>query len=242
MPGERFAIDCRRLLGDLDEAESAACGVHALPKGLLTVTAPQMFGALHVTPVLTRFLSQYPSIDIRAVLVDRVVHMLDEGIDVAVRIGALPDSSLTAIHVGSVRRMVCASSTYLATRGIPQHPDELLNHSTISATPSERPAQWPFRINGRDYWLDVGSRLTVTSFNAAIRAVQDNWGLTQVPSYQIHEHLLAGKLKCVLESFEIEAEPVHVVYIEGRRASSKVRSFVDFCVEGLRRDLRFDAS
>jgi DNA-binding transcriptional LysR family regulator len=167
--------------------------------------------------------------------------MLDEGIDVAVRIGALPDSTLTAIPVGSVRRMVCASSNYLATHGAPQHPDELRQHLTISTATAERAPQWPFRIDGKDHWVDVSSRLSVTSFNAAIRAVQDHWGLTQVPSYQINEHLLAGRLKCVLEPFEISPEPVHIVYVEGRRASAKVRSFVDFCVEGLRRDLHFNA-
>lgn len=238
--GQRFAIDCRRLLADLDEAENAAGGLHTLPGGLLTVTAPQMFGALHVTPLLTRFLSQYPSVEIRAILVDRVVSMLDEGIDVAVRIGALPDSTLTAIPVGSVRRMVCASPAYLAEHGTPQHPDDLRQHSTISTSASERPPQWAFRVDGRDYSVDVASRLSLTSFQAAIGASLQNWGLTQVPYYQIREHLRDGELKCVLQGFEIEPEPVHVVYLEGRRGSSKVRSFVDFCVEGLRKDLRFE--
>lgn len=238
--GQRFAIDCRRLLADLDEAENAAGGLHTLPGGLLTVTAPQMFGALHVTPLLTRFLSQYPSVEIRAILVDRVVSMLDEGIDVAVRIGALPDSTLTAIPVGSVRRMVCASPAYLAEHGTPQHPDDLRQHSTISTSASERPPQWAFRVDGRDYNVDVASRLSLTSFQAAIGAALQDWGLTQVPYYQIREHLRDGELKCVLQGFEIEPEPVHVVYLEGRRGSSKVRSFVDFCVEGLRKDLRFE--
>ncbi|EPN12387.1 LysR family transcriptional regulator, partial [Pseudomonas syringae pv. actinidiae ICMP 19070] len=137
--GQRFAEDCRRLLTELDEAENAAAGVHALPAGTLTVTAPQMFGALHVTPVLTRFLNEYPAVDIRAILVDRVVSMLDEGADVAVRIGALRDSSLTAIPVGSVRRMVCASPAYLAQHGTPRHPDDLQLHSTVSTSAPERP-------------------------------------------------------------------------------------------------------
>lgn len=239
--GQRFAFDCRRLLADLDEAENAAGGLHTLPGGLLTVTAPQMFGALHVTPLLTRYLSQYPSVEIRAILVDRVVSMLDDGVDVAVRIGNLPDSTLTAIPVGSVRRMVCASPAYLAENGTPQHPDDLRQHSTISTTAPERPIQWAFQVAGRDYSVDVASRLSVTSFQAAIGAAVQDWGLTQVPYYQIREHLRDEKLKCVLQAFEIAPEPVHVVYLEGRRGSSKVRSFVDFCVEGLRRDLRFEA-
>lgn len=239
--GQRFAIDCRRLLAELDEAQSAARGLHAQPKGLLTVTAPQMFGALHVTPVLTRFLSQYPCVEIRGILVDRVLPMLEEGIDVAVRIGALPDSSLTAIPVGSVRRMVCASAAYLAKHGAPLHPDDLRQHSTISTSSSERAPQWPFRMDGQLHSVNVGSRLNLTSFQAAIGAAVQGFGLTQVPSYQIHQHLQDGRLECVLQAFEIAPEPVHVVYLEGRRGSAKVRSFVDLCVNALRQDLHFEA-
>ncbi|KMM85120.1 DNA-binding transcriptional regulator, LysR family [Pseudomonas taetrolens] len=238
--GQRFAIDSRRLLAELEAAENAAGGLHAVPGGLLTVTAPQMFGALHVTPVLTSFLSQYPSVEIRAIFVDRVISMLDEGVDVAVRIGALPDSSLTAIPVGSVRRMVCASTAYLEAHGVPQHPNDLRQHATISTSASERPPQWAFQIHGQACSVNVGSRLTMTSFQAAINAAIQNWGLTQVPHYQIREHLQAQRLKCVLETFEIAAEPVHVVYSEGRRASAKVRSFVDFCVNALRHDLHVE--
>lgn len=237
--GQRFAADCRRLLADLGEAESAAAGLHGAPRGLLTITAPQMFGALHVTPVLTRFLTQHPAVEARAILVDRVVPMLDEGIDVAVRIGPLPDSTLIAIPVGSVRRMVCASAAYLADQGVPHHPDELLRHTTVSVSASERPPHWPFLIDGGDYSVDVNSRLSVTSFNAAINAAVQGWGLTQVASYQVREHLQAGRLECVLQGFEITPEPVHVVYLQGRRGSSKVRSFVDFCVDALRQDLGF---
>ncbi len=237
--GQQYAIDCRRLLADLDDIEHRAAGLHARPSGLLTVTAPQMFGALHVTPLLTRFLSQYPSMTARAVLVDRVLPLLDEGIDVAVRIGVLPDSSLTAIPVGSVRRMVCASPGYLAEHGTAQQPDDLLQHATISTASSERPPKWPFRIDGREHLVEVASRLNVTSFNAAIIAAMHGWGLTQVPSYQIREHLQSGKLTCILDAFEIAPEPVHVVYVEGRRGSSKVRTFVDYCVDALRQDLGF---
>lgn len=238
--GQRFAADCRRLLADLDEAESAAGGLHALPGGMLTVTAPQMFGALHVVPVMTSFLERFPAVDIRAILVDRVVSMLDEGVDVAVRIGTLPDSSLTAIPTGSVRRMVCASPAYLEKHGAPQHPDDLRQHSTVSTTTAERSPHWLFRIDDKHYSVDVASRLSLTSYQAAISAALQGWGLTQVPYYQIREHLQEGRLKCVLDTFEIIPEPVHVVYLEGRRRSSKVRAFVDFCVSALRHDLQFE--
>ncbi|MGD3045417.1 LysR family transcriptional regulator [Xanthomonas oryzae pv. oryzicola] len=136
--GRQDASDCRRLLAELDDVERRAAGLHRAPGGLLTVTAPQMSGALHVTPILTRFLSRYAAMRGRALLVDRVVSMLDEGIDVAVRIGTLPDSSPTAIPVGSVRRMVCASPGYLAEHGTPQHPDALPQHATISTSAAAR--------------------------------------------------------------------------------------------------------
>ncbi|WP_427926406.1 LysR family transcriptional regulator [Xanthomonas campestris] len=238
--GQQFAADCRRLLAELEEMEGRASGLHATPSGLLTVTAPQMFGALHVTPVLTRFLAMYPSIAIRAVMVDRVVPLLEEGIDVAVRIGTLPDSGLTAIPVGSVRRMVVASPGYLAAHGTPQHPDALRTHATISTSAAERAHKWPFQIDGTAHLVTVESRLTVSAFNAAIGAALQGWGLTQAPSYQVRAHLQAGTLCSVLDAFEIAPEPVHVVYLAGRRGASKVRSFVEACVTSLRQDLGFD--
>lgn len=237
--GLRFAADCRRLLADLSDAESSAAGIHASPSGLLTVTAPQVFGDLHVTPVLAEYLTLHPDVEIRGLLMDRIAPMLDEGIDVAVRIGHLPDSSLTAIAVGSVRRMVCASPAYLAAHGTPQHPRELIRRSTISAVMAERSSDWTFSIDGQRQSVDVESRLSLTSFTAAIHATLDGWGLTQVPSYQIRAHLNAGRLVTVLETFEVPALPVHVVYAQGRKGSSKVRSFVDFCVTRLRADLDF---
>ena len=235
--GLRFAADCRRLLADLSDAESSAAGIHASPRGLLTVTAPQVFGDLHVTPVLAQYLARHPDVEIRGLLMDRVALMLDEGIDVAVRIGHLPDSSLTAIYVGSVRLMVCASPAYLAAHGTPQHPRELIDRATISPIMAERSSDWRFSIDGQHQSVNVRSRLSLTSFTAAIHATLDGWGLTQVPSYQIRTHLNADRLRVVLESFELPTLPVHVVYVEGRKGSSKVRSFVDFCVTQLRADL-----
>ncbi|MCF5990018.1 LysR substrate-binding domain-containing protein, partial [Xanthomonas perforans] len=146
-------------------------------------------------------------------------------------------SSLTAIPVGSVRRMVCASPGYLAEHGIPQHPDRLPQHATISTSAAERAPKWAFRLDGRAHEVDVASRLSVSAFNAAIVAAVDGWGLTQVPSYQVRQHLQNGTLVSVLDAFEIAPEPVHVVHVEGRRGSSKVRTFVDECVAALRHDL-----
>lgn len=235
--GHQYANDCRRLLTELDEVERRAAGLHTHPSGLLTITAPHLFGAMHVMPVVTRYLARYPLIRVRAILLDRVVPMLDEGIDVAVRIGALPDSSLTAIPVGGVRRMVCASPQYLDAHGIPQHPDALPQHATISISAAERPAPWPFCVDGHAHLVDADSRLSVNGCNGAIEAAVQGWGLTQVPSYQVRDHLRSGQLVSVLDAFEVAPEPVHVVYLEGRRGSSKVRSFVDDCVDALRQEL-----
>lgn len=239
--GVRFADDCRRLLADLHEAESAAAGIHGTPRGLLTITAPQVFGDLHVTPVMTDYLTRHPEVQIRGLLMDRIAGQLEEGIDVSVRIGELPDSSMTAIQVGTVRRMVCASPAYLAAHGTPQHPRELIERETVSVMITGRSPAWTFRMEGQHQEVKVQSRLSMTSFTASIHAAIDGWGLTQVPSYQIRRHVQAGTLCAVLEDFEVTPMPVYVVYVEGRRGSSKVRSFVDFCVQRLRADLDYSA-
>jgi len=227
--GARFAADARRLLGELQEAEEAAAGVHASPRGQLVVTAPRFFGDLHVMPVMLAYLEANPQVEIRALLVDRVVSLLDEGVDVAVRIGELPDSSLTAIRVGHVRRVVAAAPAYLARHGRPRHPGELAAHATISAYGPMQGGTWGF--DGLD--VPVRPRLAVTSFRAAIHAAVAGAGLTQVASYQTAEAVARGELELVLEDFEVPPRPVQVVFAEGRRGSAKVRSFVDFCVERL---------
>ena len=236
--GERFASDARRLLQALQEAEESAAGIHASPRGLLVVTAPQMFGDLHVLPALTDYLEANPEVEIQALLVDRVVSLLEEGVDVAVRIGPLPDSSLTAVPVGSVRRVVCASAAYLDAHGVPAHPDQLAGHATVSAYGASQGGTWRFRIGGEARAFPVHSRLSVTSFRAAIHAATVGAGLTQVASYQVATPIARGELQLVLEDFEVEPLPVHVLYAEGRHGSAKVRSFVDFCAARLRAALR----
>ena len=231
--GTRFAVDVRRLLQELQEAEESAAGLHASPQGLLVVTAPQVFGDLHVTPAMIDYLAAHPQVEIRALLVDRVVSLLDEGVDVAVRIGDLPDSSLTAVPVGHIRRVVVAAPDYLDRHGTPRHPRELAAHSTITAYGAQQGASWGFA--GLD--VAVRSRLSVTSFRAAIRAATAGAGLTQVASYQVAEALARGELRLVLEAFEVPPRPVHLVFAEGRRGSAKVRSFVDFCAARLRASL-----
>nr|WP_249205349.1 LysR substrate-binding domain-containing protein [Achromobacter sp. Marseille-Q0513] len=235
--GQRYADDCRRILEEVEQADDAAAGAMAAPRGALSLTAPALFGELHVMPVVMDYLRAHPQVSLRTLLVDRVVNLLDEGVDVAVRIGALPDSTLTAVPVGQVRRVVCASPAFLERHGVPKDPDALARYCTITAAMEGRGPQWRFLQDGQTRRVDVDSQLTVTSFQAAVLAARQDWGLTQVMSYQVAPHLASGALRVVLRDYELPPVPVHVVHSEGRRGSAKVRSFVDFCVQALRRDL-----
>ncbi|MBB1626991.1 LysR family transcriptional regulator [Achromobacter sp. UMC71] len=235
--GQRYAADCRRILDDVEQADDAAAGAMAAPRGSLHITAPSRFGELHVMPAVLGYLREHREVTVRALLVDRVVNLMDEGVDVAVRIGALPDSSLTAIAVGHVRRVVCASPGFLQRFGTPDTPDALAQFCTITAAMEGRGNQWRFLQDGQPRRLPMASQLTVTSFQAAVKAACEGWGLTQVVSYQVARHLASGALQVVLRDYELPPLPVHVVYPEGRKSSAKVRSFVDFCVDALRRDL-----
>ena len=235
--GRRYAADCRRILDELEQADDAAAGAMAAPRGALAITAPALFGELHVMPVVLDYLREHRQVSVRTLLVDRVVNLLDEDIDVAVRIGALPDSTLTAVPVGHVRRVVCAAPDFLRKHGVPRDPDTLHGFCTITAAMEGRGPQWRFQQDGQPRRLNVQSQLTVTSFQAAVMAAREGWGLTQVVSYQVAPHLASGALQVVLRDFELPPLPVHVVYPEGRKSSAKVRSFVDFCVQALRRDL-----
>ncbi len=235
--GQRYAADCRRILEEVEQADDAAAGAMAAPRGALSITAPALFGELHVMPAVLGYLRVHRAVSVRTLLVDRVVNLLDEGVDVAVRIGALPDSSLTAVQVGQVRRVVCAAPAFLREHGAPRDPDELQRYCTITAAMEGRGPQWRFLQDGQPRRVRVDSQLTVTSFQAAVLAAREGWGLTQVVSYQVARHLASGELEVVLRDFELPPLPVHVVYPEGRKSSAKVRSFVDFCVEALRRDL-----
>lgn len=235
--GQRYADDCRRILDEVEQADDAVAGAMAAPRGALSITAPAFFGELHVMPAVLGYLRVHREVSVRTLLVDRVVNLLDERVDVAVRIGALPDSTLTAVPVGQVRRVVCAAPAFLRQHGVPQDLESLARFCTVTAAMEGRTPQWRFLQDGQPRNLRVDSQLTVTSFQAAVLAACEGWGLTQVVSYQVARHLASGALEVVLRDFELPPLPVHLVYPEGRKSSAKVRSFVEFCVEALRRDL-----
>lgn len=234
--GARYVEDCRRILGEVAEAEESASGMHGAPRGRLTVTAPALFGTLFVTPIVTAYLTRYPEVNVACWFLDRVVNMMEEGVDVAVRIGELPDSSMQAVRVGSVRRVICAAPGYLAERGIPLTPDELASHTLISASGVTPSPEWRLFEAGEPRILKVNPRLTTTTNDSAVAAAASGFGVVRLMSYQVAEQLRQGLLKIVLSEFEAPALPIHLVHREGRHASQRARAFLDLAIEALRAD------
>lgn len=235
--GLRYLESARRILAEVDEADEAAAGVHAAPRGQLAITAPVLFGSMFVMPRVVDYLKQFPDVTISGLFLDRVVNLLEEGLDVGIRIGNLPDSGMRAIPVGQVRRIVCAAPEYLAQHQEPGAPQELPQHTIIAAMPVSPAAEWHFEHENKPINVRLKPRLTVTNNEAAIQAALRGFGITRLMSYQVAGHLAAGRLVRILAEYEAGPLPIHVLHREGRQASAKVRSFVDFLVEHLRADL-----
>lgn len=234
--GSRYLEDARRILIEADEADEAAAGINATPRGHLAVTAPVLFGKIYVMPVITAYQTTFKETTVSALFVDRVVNLVDEGLDVGIRIGSLPDSSLRAIRVGQVRRVVCASPAYLKKHGTPKIPADLAQHSLIAATSVSAGQEWTFAKGKEKVGIRLSPRILVNTNDGALEAARSGFGLTRLISYQVANELAAGTLKAVLTNFEEASLPVHVIHREGRHGSAKVRSFVDLAVERLRAD------
>jgi DNA-binding transcriptional LysR family regulator len=232
--GARFYEDARRILEDVDQAVAAASGSYVEPKGVLTVTAPVLFGQMHVTSILTEYLQQNPSVTAKAVFYDRVSNLLDEGLDVAIRIGRLKDSSVYATPVGSVQRVVCASPGYLEEYGVPRHPSDLTMHEIIQASTGEFTTTWQFECSAGKESVKVSPRLYCSQNGAAITAAVQGFGITRLMSYQIGEELKNGSLTRILSDYEPKALPVSIIHLEGRQANAKIRSFIDLATDRLR--------
>jgi len=235
--GRSYVSAAKTILEQVTEAERAAAGEYTEPKGDLVVTAPIMFGRLHVLPVVARFLAAYPDVSVGLVMTDRVAHFLDDQVDVALRIGPLPDSSLIATRLGSVRHVICASPDYLAANGTPSTPDDLARHNVISFQSVSVLSSWDFKSEGAEITASFRSRLSVNTIDAAIDAGLSGAGLVRAVSYQIVDHVRSGQLKLVLESFEPAPRPVHLVYDTQSRLPLKLRAFVDFVVPRMRERL-----
>jgi DNA-binding transcriptional LysR family regulator len=232
--GISYVAACRRILEEIGEAERAATGEYASPKGELVVTAPELFGRLHVVPVVAEFLAHYPEIGISLVLTDRVVHLMDEHADAAIRIGQLPDSALMATAVGAVRRVVCASPAYLAAHGVPARPQDLAAHACVTFEVLASMRAWVFGSGKSALSVPVRSRLTVNTAPAAIAAATLGVGLIRVLSYQVADAVRAQSLKIVLAKFESAPLPVSLVHTGQAPLPLKLRAFLDFVTPRLR--------
>jgi len=231
--GRGYVEACRRILEDIGEAERAATGEYSAAKGNLAITAPIVFGRLHVLPVVVEFLRAYPDIDVRIALSDHVVDLQEHHVDAALRIGDLPDSSLLATRLGAVSRVVCGSPKYLAERGMPKSPGELGAHDCITFAGLGSPVEWKFASGRSEVSIAVRSRLTVNTAEAAIDAAIAGVGLTRVLSYQVASALRAGTLALVLRRFEPAPWPVSLVFAGQGRLPAKLRAFLDFAAPRL---------
>jgi DNA-binding transcriptional LysR family regulator len=230
--GETYRQHCLRILADIDEAESALDQVRAIPKGRVTVSAPLLFGRLRVAPLLPAFLARYPDVSIDLLLNDRVVNLIDEGIDVAVRIAPLADSTLIARRLGQVRRVVCASPAYLKHYGTPRKPADLRAHNCLLHVGSNA-GDWRFRADAKETRLAVSGNFVSNNSDALIEAACQGVGLVRVLSYQVEAMLATKQLVEVLGKFAVPATPINAVMSPGRMTLPKVRGLVDYLVQSL---------
>jgi DNA-binding transcriptional LysR family regulator len=229
--GARYLERIRRILADVEEAEGAAEGERTRPSGRLVVSAPVGFGRLHVSPVMSAYLKRHPEVSGELRLADRMINLVEDGVDLAVRIGHLADSSLVARHVGEMRRIVVASNGYLQQRGEPKRPEAIASHQTIQFGATTASPDWRFVEDGREVRVVCTPRFTTNSADAAIQYAEQGGGLTRVLAYQAADAINAGRLKIVLAKFEQPPLPIHLVYPTSRLLSAKVRTFIDLVTE-----------
>jgi DNA-binding transcriptional LysR family regulator len=232
--GSSYVVACKRILADVMEAERAVSGEYAAATGGLTVTAPVGLGRAYLIPILAEFLKAYPEIDVELVLNDRIMSLPEEQIDVALRMGPLPDSSLMALRLGGIRRIFCASPTYLAARGTPRTPNDLAGHDCVSYPSLLSPDVWTFAGDESNLAVRVHSRLVVSNAEAACDAARAGIGITAAFSYLVESALKAGTLTTLLDEFQPPAWPVSLVYMAGRFLPIKLRAFLDFAAPRLK--------
>ena len=240
--GSRYLVVCRRILSEIAEAERAARGTLGVPRGILALTAPVAFGGAYVRPLADAYRERYPEVRVRLSLLDRMVNLIDEGFDAAIRIAHLPDSALIAAKVGEVTRVTCASPKYLSRHGRPRVPTDLSKHQCIAFSALTPTDTWSFRAarsGRRSIYVKVGPGLVVNTAEAAIGSAIDGHGITCALSYQVADALRAGRLVRILEPHEGAPIPVHLVYPAGSAEAANLRAFVDLAVPWLRKQLAF---
>ncbi len=235
--GSAFVQASRRVLSDLDEAERAASGEYQAPRGELLITAPIMFGKLHILPVVLEFLRAYPDVNVRLVMADTVIDLLDSHVDVAARLGRLPDSGLVATRVGEVRWITCASPGYLAQRGTPEIPADLAGHDCLAFEGLQTSRSWSFGPGTGQQPIAIRPRLAVNTAEALIEAAADGLGVVRMMSYQAAAALREGRLVRLLHAYEPEAIPVHLVHTGPALLPLKLRAFLDFAGPRVRQAL-----
>ena len=229
--GARYLERIRRILADVEETEGSVQDERTRPSGRLVVSAPVGFGRLHVSPVMSAYLTRYPEVSGELRLSDRMINLVEDGVDLAVRIGHLADSTLVARHVGEMRRIVVASDGYLKQRGEPKTPEAIASHLTIQFGAMVASPEWHFVQDGREVRVACTPRFTTNSADAAIQYAERGGGLTRVLAYQAAEAIKAGRLRIVLEKFEPPPLPIHIVYPTSRLLSAKVRTFIDLVID-----------
>jgi DNA-binding transcriptional LysR family regulator len=237
--GAQYLERCRVILSALQDAEEALVSQRSEPAGKLTITASALFGRRHVAPIVYDFVRRHPQVSADMLFVDRVVNLVEEGVDVGVRIAHLKDSSIVAIPVGRMRRVVCASELYLSRHGVPQSPNDLRKHACVRHVGLVPRSEWQFRISNRRVSIPITSVITCNDIDSAVNACVNGLGLGMFLSYMVAPNRKHGQLIYVLEKFETEPTPVQVVYPQSKLLSNKVRAFIDECVSKLRGG-RFD--
>lgn len=232
--GRSYIDACKRIIEQVDDAEREVSGEYRIPKGDLVVTTPWGLGHTHLLPIVVEFLEAYPDISLRLLLTDRIVNTADENIDIAIRVGVLPDSSMIATRIGSIRIVVCASPSYLTRRGRPAQLKELEHHDCITIDEHDTPTSWKFIQGSRATIASVQSRLCVNTSEAAVLAAIEGAGLTRVMSYKMDAAKRAGKLDLVLEEFEPEPLPVHIIYAPRKPVPLKLRAFLNWVTPRLK--------
>ncbi len=232
--GRDYLERCRRVLAEVEEAEAVISARQQHPRGKLAITAPVLFGRLHVAPLVTEFLARHTQVKVELLLLDRIVDLIEEGLDLAVRIGELADSSLVAINSGQTRRVVCASPEYLGQAGMPETPTDLRHHRCIRFTGLSHGQEWEFRQRGRPLRVPVDGPLVTNQGDSAIDACRRGLGCGIFLYYQVRDALAADELRLLLKAYEPPPWPVNVVYPHARLLSSRVRVFLDWFMPQLR--------
>jgi DNA-binding transcriptional LysR family regulator len=227
--GSAYVASTRRILDEIDETERIAAGEFHVPRGELILTAPLLFGRLHILPIVTEFLAAYPQINVRMLLTDRNLHLIEDHVDMAVRIGPLPDSTMIGTRVGLMRTVVCASPKLLAEQGVPKSPEDLAGLPCVNFELLSPASAWPY--------MPIRPRLSVTTAEAAVWAAAQGLGVTRVLHYQCADAINDGSLRIILANFEVEPLPVHLLHAARGALPAKLRVFLDFAAGRLREGL-----